>query len=365
MTRQSPFAPLSFSRGPAMKNRFMLAPLTNLQSHDDGRLSEDEFHWLTMRARGGFGATMTCASHVQARGKGFPGQLGVFGDEHLDGLGRLAAGIRKEESVAILQLHHAGMRSPREQIGEAPVCPSANAETGARALEPDEVEELAEDFVAAALRAERAGFDGVEVHGAHGYVLAQFLSAEVNTRDDRYGGSLENRSRILFDVVEGIRERCRPDFVVGVRLSAERFGVTLAEAREVAQRLMREDQVDFVDMSLWDVFKEPAEEEFQGRSLLSYFTELDRGRVRLGAAGKITSAADVRACMEAGLDFVLPGRAGILHHDFPMRVRDDTDFEQVALPVSADYLRAEGLGEAFIGYMSTWGGFVGAPETGT
>jgi 2,4-dienoyl-CoA reductase-like NADH-dependent reductase (Old Yellow Enzyme family) len=82
--------PLSFSHGPDMKNRFMLAPLTNQQSHEDGRLSDEEFYWLTMRAKGGFGLTMTCASHVQENGKGFSGQLGIWSDNHMDGLQRLA-----------------------------------------------------------------------------------------------------------------------------------------------------------------------------------------------------------------------------------------------------------------------------------
>src|SRR5436853_2482911 len=116
--------PLSFARGPAMKNRLMLAPLTNCQSHPDGTLSEDEFRWLTYRAEGGFGLTMTCAAHVQRVGQGFPGQLGVFGDEHLAGLTRLASTIKSHGSVAVVQLHHAGMRSPKELIGEAPHCPS-------------------------------------------------------------------------------------------------------------------------------------------------------------------------------------------------------------------------------------------------
>ncbi len=358
MSASSPFDPLTFARGPAMKNRFMLAPLTNMQSHADGRLSDDEFNWLTQRARGGFGLTMTCAAHVQAIGQGFPGQLGVFGDEHVEGLTRLAAGIREHGSLAIVQLYHGGLRCPADVIGTTPVCPSANEETGARALALEEVEALVEDFVAAAERAERAGFDGVEIHGAHGYVLCQFLSPEVNRRTDRYGGSLENRSRIVLDIIDGIRERCRPDFNVSVRLSAERFGVQLMDQRQVAQRLMHDGKIDFLDMSLWDVFKEPIEEPFQGRSLLSCFTELERGQVRLGVAGKIKSAADVRACLEAGVDFVLLGRAAILHHDFPLRVRSDTDFQAARLPVTPDYLRAEGLGEAFIEYMSTWRGFV-------
>ena len=191
------FAPLPLAHGPAMKNRFMLAPLTNLQSHPDGRLSDDEFHWLTYRATGGFGLVMTCAAHVQRIGQGFPGQLGVFSDDHLPGLSRLAATIRAEGALSAVQLHHAGIRSPADLIGETPVGPSADAETGARALTEGEVEALIEDFIAAAVRAERAGFDGVELHGAHGYILCAFISPETNRRTDRFGGSLENRARIV------------------------------------------------------------------------------------------------------------------------------------------------------------------------
>src|SRR5580692_2523002 len=149
------FDPISFKRGPAWKNRLMLAPLTNCQSHPDGRLSDEEFHWLTMRATGGFGLVMTCAAHVQRIGQGFPGQLGVFSDDHLPGLTRLAAKIKAEGSVSSVQLHHAGIRSPEALIGEKPVGPSDDAETGARALSLGEVEQLIEDFVTAAVRAEK------------------------------------------------------------------------------------------------------------------------------------------------------------------------------------------------------------------
>ena len=354
------FAPLAFTRGPGMKNRFMLAPLTNLQSHADGRLSDDEFHWLTLRARGGFGLTMTCAAHVQAQGQGFPGQLGVFSDAHVEGLTRLAAAIKAQGSLAMVQLHHAGMRAPARLIGGTPVCPSDDAETGARALTLAEVEQLAGDFVAAAQRAERAGFDGVEIHGAHGYVISQFLSPEINQRTDRYGGSLENRARLLFDVVAGVRAHCRPGFVLGVRLSPERFGLRLAEIRAVAQQLLASGAIDLLDLSLWDVAKEPEEAAFKGRPLLSYFTELERGTTRVGAAGKIMSAEDARRVLAAGADFCVIGRAAILHHDFPLRVQADPGFKAVPLPVTAEYLRNEGLGPAFVGYMGTWKGFVQA-----
>ena len=355
---KSLFDRLRFGSGATMSNRFMLAPLTNLQSHADGTLSDDEYRWLTLRAKGGFGATMTCASHVQANGLGFPGQLGCFGDQLLPGLTRLAAGIRSEGSLALLQLHHAGMRSPAGQIGTPPLCPSDHAETGARGLSNSEVLQLRDDFVAAAVRAERAGFDGVELHGAHGYMLAQFLSPTINRREDEYGGSLENRARLLLEIIDGVRERCQPGFTLGVRLSPERFDLRLGEMRELAEQLFREARIDFLDMSLWDSFKEPEEDAYKGRTLLSCFTELDRGPVLLGTAGKIRTAGDARNCIEAGADFVLLGRAAILHHDFPQRVAADENFLPVALPVTADYLRSEGLGEAFVQYMSGWNGFV-------
>ena len=358
MSTVSAFDSLSFTRGPAMKNRFMLAPLTNLQSHPDGRLSDDEYHWLVKRAEGQFGLTMTCAAHVQAIGQGFPGQLGVFGDEHSAGLEKLAAGIHAHGSIAIVQLHHAGMRSPSELIGTTPVCPSANAETGARALTLTEIETLKQDFIEAALRAERAGFDGVELHGAHGYILCQFFSADINQREDAYGGSLQNRTRILFDIIDEIRARCRPDFNLGVRLSPERFGIQLSESLQLATRLMREDKIDYLDMSLWDVFKEPVEEQFHGQSLLQHFADLPRGNVRLGVAGKIKSADAVRQCLAQGADFVFLGRAAILHHDFPQQMRANADYAAASLPVTRQHLRDQGLGPAFVDYMATWRGFV-------
>ncbi len=343
-----------------MKNRFMLAPLTNLQSHEDGVLSDEEFKWLTKRAEGGFGLTMTCAAHVQAAGQGFPGQLGVFADKHIEGLTRLATAIKAENSVAICQLHHAGMRSPQDLIGEAPHCPSADEETGARALTLAEVHQLRDDFIKAAVRCEQAGFDGVELHGAHGYIICQFLSAETNQRDDEYGGSVENRNRLLLEIIDGVRAECGPDFVLGVRLSPERFGVKLQEIRELAEQLMVSGNIDFLDMSLWDIFKEPEEEAFKGNSLMSYFTDLPRGETRLGVAGKIRTPAEAEAAINAGVDWIMLGRAAILHHDFPNLYAADKRFEPVENPVARAHLEQEGLSEKFITYMAGWPGFVEA-----
>lgn len=353
--------PLDFVRGPAMKNRFMLAPLTNLQSHTDGTLSDDEIHWLSKRADGGFATVMTAAASVQFKGLGFPGQLGIYSDDHLPGLTRLADQLRARGAISSVQLHHAGMRSIADMIGEAPQSAFDDAETGARALTTDEVEVLRDDFIAAAVRAQKAGFDGVEIHGAHGYVLAQFLDPANNRREDRYGGSFENRCRLIMEIIDGVRAATRADFQVGLRLSPERFNVVLDEAKALAQQVMTAGRIDYLDMSLWDCFKEPEEEAHKGRPLIEHFTTLERGKTRLGVAGKIMSAAKVQACLDAGADFVLPGRAAILHHDFAARCLADPAFECIATPVSRAHLKAEGLGEAFIGYMATWAGFVEAP----
>jgi 2,4-dienoyl-CoA reductase-like NADH-dependent reductase (Old Yellow Enzyme family) len=352
------FSPLTFNRGPAMKNRFMLAPLTNQQSHEDGVCSEDEHNWLVKRAEGGFGLTMTCAAHVQAEGKGFSGQLGIFSDAHLPGLTRLAKTIKSNDSLAIVQLYHGGMRCPAEVIGMPPLCPSDNEKWGARAMTTAEVEAMIEAFICAGVRAERAGFDGVELHGAHGYILAQFLSDEINHRDDQFGGSLANRQRPMLDVIQGIRERCGKDFMIGVRLSPERFGMKLQEVVQLADHLMQNELIEFLDMSMWDVFKIPEDGASRGKTLLAYFTELDRKGVRLGVAGKLRTPDEMKRAMDEGVDWVMLGRAAILHHDFPNRVNTDNNFTPIDLPVTAEHLMNEGLSPAFVDYMKNWKGFV-------
>jgi 2,4-dienoyl-CoA reductase-like NADH-dependent reductase (Old Yellow Enzyme family) len=345
--------PLTLRSGATFKNRFVLSPLTNLQSNPDGVLSEDEFRWLTMRAEGGFSLVHTCAASVQESGVGFPGQLGFHADDHLPGLTRLAAAIKQHGAVAIAQLHHGGLRSLKN-----PKAPSADEKLKAEAMTLDEIRVSRDCFIAAAKRAERAGFDGIELHGAHGYLICSFLSPQLNRREDAYGGSPQNRARFLDELIDGVRTATPAGFTLGVRLSPERWGLQFGEIRDLAQRLMREARIDFLDMSLWDVRKEPNDEAFRGRTLASYFTDLDRGDVRLGAAGKIMSADDAHDVLAMGFDFPILGRAAILHHDFPKRVAADPDFVSTTTPVSEAYLRAEGLGPAFVDYMRTWKGFV-------
>ncbi|MCX7549298.1 NADH:flavin oxidoreductase [Xanthomarina sp. F2636L] len=356
--KYKPSDSIEFSCGTKMKNRFMLAPLTNQQSHENGQLSDNEYNWLTMRATGGFGLVMTCASHVQEIGKGFPGQLGIFSDNLIDGHKKLTSKVKSYGSLAVIQLHHAGMRSPFEVIKQKAVCPSDNEKHHARALTLEEVKQLKEDFIQAAIRAQKCGYDGVEVHGAHGYILTQFLSSDINKRTDEYGGSLKNRSRLLFEIIEGIRKACGKTFLLGVRLSPERFGMKLSEIKIVSQQLIDENYIDFLDLSLWDCFK-PAEDYLDSKkTLLEQVTDLDFKNVKLTVAGNIRTGEDVHKVLDAGVDFVTIGRSGILHHDFPKRVIDNPNFIPIENPVSVSYLKNEGLSEIFIDYMRRWEGFV-------
>jgi len=274
------------------------------------------------------------------------------------GLARLARDIAAEGSVAIVQLHHAGNRSPKDLIGTDPVCPSDDPATGARALSTAEVEQLSEDFVVAAVRCHDAGFHGVELHGAHGYMICQFLSSELNHRDDAYGGSLTNRARLLLDVIDGIRARCGEDFHIGVRLSPERFGMVIDEIREVFGWLVDGGKVDMIDMSLWDCFAQTHDPAWSDRRLIDVFAELPRGKVKLAVAGKLYGGPDIERAIDAGADIVALGRAAILHHDFPRMVASDPSVVMRSLPVTADELRAEGLSDGFVGYMRSWPGFV-------
>lgn len=350
--------PLCLPSGSRLSNRLGVAPLTNQQSNADGTLSDEELRWLTMRGQGGFGLTMTCAAHVLAAGQGFPGQLGVWGAHQHDGLARMADGLRATGTLSMVQLHHAGLRAPAALTGRAPVGPSVDAETGAEALSLDGVYAVRDAFIAASARAQRAGFDGVELHAAHGYLLCSFLSPKENRREDAYGGTARGRWRLLFEILDGVRAVCGSAFAVAVRLSPERFGLDMAEQLALFQALDARGDVDLLDVSMWDVFKHPEDPDFATKDLLTWYAERPRRHARLAVAGKLYAGADVARVLDAGVDVALLGRAAILHHDFPRQLAADPAFVTRSLPVSASTLADEGLSPAFVAYMRRWKGFV-------
>ncbi|RDW76523.1 uncharacterized protein DSM5745_06515 [Aspergillus mulundensis] len=323
---------------------------------------------------------MTCAANVHPLGKTFPGQLGIHADKHDKGLKDIADAIRKHGGVSSVQIHHGGVRAnpdallpPNTMVGlgegerRQPVGPSAFAPTGARALGLDEVAAVRDEHIGAAVRAQKAGFDGVEVHGAFGWLVMQFLSPVYNERTDCYGGSVENRARFLFEILDGIRRTCHRDFQIGLRISMERYGVPLADLRAVVARAMREGKIDYLDLAMWDYRKVvdssfelgPSDMEWKGRTLLSLFTEIPRHGVAVGASGHVMSARQAVEVLEAGCDFVMLGKGAILDPDLPRKIREEGDWRAPGLPVTAGWLRENArLSERFIDYMRTWDGFV-------
>lgn len=319
----------------------MLAPLTNTQSNPDGTLTDDEITWLLARARGGFGLVMTAAAYVNRAGNAWPGQLGVCDDAHDAGLRRLADGIREAGAVSSVQLHHGGYRANPDASGLPRVAPFDDEETGARALTTDEVHRTVDEFVSAAVRVERAGFDGVEIHGAHGYLLGQFLETR-NLREDGYGGDADGRARIIWEIIDGVRSATKADFQLGLRLSVERFGLDPAEMLDLTTRVLAAGTVDYLDLSLWDI---PAHVET--------FADLPRHGTALGAAGKVLDGPAATAALAAGLDFVAVGRAAVADQSFAEQTLRDPSYPGPHFPVTRDHLRSQAVGEAFVDYFST------------
>jgi len=354
--------PLRLRCGVTIANRLAVAPLTNKQSNPDGTLHDDELRWLERRAEGGWGLVSTCAAFVSQEGRAWVGQLGVASDRHLPGLTRLAEAMVAAGTTPIVQLHHAGAKATQavERLG------TTDGENQRSATKGD-IGRVISDFVAAALRAEQAGFAGVEVHGANGYLFTQFLAPADNPRNDGYGGGLEGRARFLRETVRAVRAAVRPGFIVGVRLSPvdswARQGLMLADGVKVAS-WMAEDGVDFVHLSLGDASGPPPHEPGAGAVTRVVRSALPHA-VALFAAGGIKTRECAERALQTGADVAAVGRFAIIHPDWP-RVSSDPGFSPTELPWTPDDLRAVDVGPALLRYLHVFPGFVvgGAPPRG-
>lgn len=343
------YEPTTLRCGVTLANRIALAPLTNLQSQPDGLLGDDELRWLARRARGGFSLVETCAAYVRRDGKAWDGELGIDRDECLPGLRTLAERIHAGGAKAVVQLFHGGLRAEQALTGEVPWGPdTASVELIAATRDA---------FTAAALRAQAAGFDGVEVHGAHGYVLSQFLSRTQNTRDDSYGGSLENRARLLREITREVRARCGPSFLLAVRLSLEDFGnahgLDLDESLQVS-RWLADDGIDILHASLWDVTKMTAKRpDAHALPLLRDVLPRD---VAIMTAGKIWTREDAEETLARGADLVALGRSAILNPDWPRTIAAGEAI--IRPPMTRADLAARAVSARFAQYLTRWKDFV-------
>jgi 2,4-dienoyl-CoA reductase-like NADH-dependent reductase (Old Yellow Enzyme family) len=350
------FDPLVFRTGLRARNRIVLAPLTNMQSEVDGSLGDAEMRWLTSRAAGGFGVVTTCAAHVSRDGQGWPGELGVYDDALLPGLSRLASALRERGAASIVQIFHGGLRADPALIGTTPW--SASDVDGARAATHEDITRVIDQFADAAVRSRDAGFDGVEIHGAHGYLFTQFLSATQNLRTDAWGGPLEHRARLLRETMRAIRSRLGPRFTVGVRLSPEDFGnargLDLDESVQTA-RWLADDGADFIHLSLWHALDNTAKRP--EAHAIPLFRAALPADVRILAAGAIWTRAEAEQVLAKGADAAVLGRSAIINADWPLRAVDPA-WEPRRPPVTIDELRANGLSPVFAEYLRRFKNFV-------
>ena len=355
-------APYTFARGSiTVRNRTVLAAMTNKQSHDDGTVSADENNWLEARSNGGFGIITTAATHVLEHGQGWKGEFGTWSDHHVKGLTAMAGAITRHGAIGLAQLFHGGMRAPEALTGVQPMSASVNELGGdlgtSRAMSEQNIREVIDGFGAAAQRCEQAGFHGVELHGAHGYLIAQFLGAGTNRRTDAWGGSQQKRTQLLAEIISEVRRQTGPNFLVGVRLSPElkACGMDLADSLETL-RLCSTMELDFVHVSCWDI---QATGIHQGQEMhyTTVFRENLPSHIPLITTGGVWNAEDAGKAVEQGGDFIGVGRAGIGHPDWPRYLDEDVP-EPLRPPFSVKHLATAALSPTFIDYMRRWDGFV-------
>lgn len=363
MIRYSPFEfPKTGKKAP---NRIALAPMTNSQSNDDGSLSDDEYNWLIRRAKEGFGIIITCAAHVSLDGQGWKGELGIFEDNLLPGLTKLASGIKEHGSLGIVQVYHGGARSPESITGKQPWSAQAHEykavdkTVAVREGSESEIEKTIAHFVEAAKRAEKAGFDGVELHGAHGYLISQFISKSINQRKDKWGGSFENRIRFARTILTETKKAVSNDFIVGIRISPEEKGIFLGidfdESIELA-KILAEDGADYIHISPWDSFKHP-DKYPNTKTIIEYMRAAVPKETPLMVAGEIWSGEDAEKAIKLGSEFIALGKAAIGMPDWPT-ISKTSNFKPLKPPYSVEHLQKADLGEVFIDYMKRWKGFV-------
>lgn len=241
------FAPLKIG-GRQVKNRVVLPPMVCFGwAGDDGLASERHTRHYEARARGGAGLIILEATAVSREGRLADTQLGIWSDDHIPGLKAIADRCHKHGALVLVQIHHAGLNVPAS-VATKGVAPSDydDGKRRARELTVEEIRGIRRQFIDAARRAHAAGLDGVELHGAHGYLLSQFASPRINRRTDEYGGRLEGRLRLAREIVEGIRDSLPGEFIVGCRMGSNEPDLDTSIAMA---RLLQAAGVDLLHVS--------------------------------------------------------------------------------------------------------------------
>ncbi len=337
----SNFKPLletfTLKQGNQLKNRLVMAPMTNFASHPDGTVSDSEIDYYVRRSKG-VGMVVTACTYVTQNGKGFHGEFGADHDGMIPSLSRLASSIKEQGAKAILQIFHGGRSCPPELVpnGEtvsASAVPHEGSDVTPRALTESEVEEMITAFGETTRRAIEAGFDGVEIHGANGYLLQQFFSPHSNRRDDRFGGSLEKRLTFPLAVVDEVQKvvekHAKEPFIVGYRFSPEEEetpGIIMSDTLVLVDALA-EKGLDYLHVSLMDFWSNPRRGVEPTKTRIEYLLEKIGDRVPLIGVGSIHTPEEAVKALNAGVPLLALGRELIMEPDWVQKVAEGRESE--------------------------------------
>lgn len=319
-----------------LKNRLIMAPMVRNYADEQGCMTPRYLAHLERIARGGVGAVILEASYVSPEGRGFRNELGLHDDKVILGLKQAADLVHMQGALIGIQLYHAGRQTTHQVCGQQPVapseipCPLLNELP--HALDRMEIHNLVRAFGAAARRAKSAGLDFVEIHGAHGYLITQFLSPFSNRRTDVYGGSTENRRRFLAEIIDNIREQTGADFPITVRLSADEMvpgGLQPADTADLAIWL-EERSIAALHISTGNYGSYTRGFMIQPMAtddgtLVKYAALVKQAvKIPVIAVGKLRTPSLAESVLRHGqADFIALGRELLADPDWPRKAQDD------------------------------------------
>lgn len=323
------FSPLAFNKGITLKNRIVMSPMTTWASNEDFTISDEEVEYYHKRVNG-VGLVITGCTHVTANGIGFTHEFAGYDDTFLPSLKKLADAAKSGGAPAILQMFHAANKAIPGLIPNGEVVSTSAISSGPillsdkenlpKELTENEILEIIKAFGETTRRAIEAGFDGVEIHGAHGFLLQNFISPFFNTRNDQWGGSLENRLRLSLEILREVKNVAskyadRP-FLIGYRISPEEFPQQtygLPDTFILIDKLI-EEQIDYLHFSLLDaVNQKPINSEFSDKPISVVLNNYVSNRVPVLVAGSVTTPAMADQVLDYGVSMVAIGRTLIIN----------------------------------------------------
>ncbi len=336
--------PLTLRCGVKLNNRILMAPMTTWSGQDDGQLSDGEIAYYQRRSPG-LGAVITACGYVSPQGKGFPGQFSLHSDEYLPGLTHLANTIRQAGTPAIVQIYHGGRMCPPNILPDAQPLSASNIPAEhtnshiPRAMTETEILSTITAFGEATRRLIQSGFDGVEIHGANGYLLQQFFSPHANRRSDSWGGNLEKRLlfplSIVDEVIKTVRRQANFPFAVGYRLSPEEIetpGITFEDTLQLVDALATRD-LDYLHISTMNFWGGSLRDLGDKRPRAQLIHERIAGKLPIIAVGSICTPEQALQVLETGLPLVALGRELLMEPDWLSKIQTGQE-DQIRLNLS-------------------------------